>query len=219
MSPKESQSAAVRDAPIDAEIARISRRIRRWREQAGLTLQELAQRSGLAPSTIQKIETGQMIPSVAVLLKLARGLGRRASEFVHDGDASLEIVQLGAAERHAIGVPDAMLVERLSADLFEPALQMWRITLHPGISSGADTIAYDGEELVVCEEGSVVFRVGDEEHVLRVGDTLHFKAAIPHAWRNDGEVPARFTVTGTLPHKFRALLQSRVARVEEKSAD
>jgi len=206
------------DAPIDAEIARISRRIRRWREQAELTLQELARRSGLAPSTIQKIETGQMIPSVAVLLKVARGLGRRASEFVHDGDASLEVVRTAAGERHAVGLRDRMWVERLSADLFEPALEMWRVVLQPGVSSGAGSIQYDGEELVVCEEGSVVFRVGDEEHVLEAGDTLHFKAAIPHSWRNEGAALARFTITGTLPHKFRALLQSRVSGVESRGA-
>ena len=48
------------DPSIDGEIARISARIRRWREDAGLTLQELAKRSGLATSTVQKVETGQM---------------------------------------------------------------------------------------------------------------------------------------------------------------
>ena len=65
------------DPGIDGELARITARIRRWREQAGLTLQELAKRSGLATSTVQKVETGQMIPSVAVLLKLSHGLGSR----------------------------------------------------------------------------------------------------------------------------------------------
>ena len=63
-------------AGIEGELAAISGRVRRWREEKGLTLQQLAERSDLAPSTVQKVETGQMIPSVAVLLKLARGLGR-----------------------------------------------------------------------------------------------------------------------------------------------
>ena len=65
------------DELIDGELAQISRRIRRWREEKGLTLQQLAERSDLATSTVQKVETGQMIPSVAVLLKVARGLGRQ----------------------------------------------------------------------------------------------------------------------------------------------
>ena len=201
------------EGPIDVEIARIRHRIRRWREEGNLTLQELAQRSDLATSTVQKVETGQMIPSVAVLLKLARGLGRSATQLIHDGESAVNVMHWRAEERHAIGVREQMLVERLSGDVSRPALEMWRITLHPGYSSGSGTIEYEGEELVVCEEGRVVFTLGDDEYELAVGDTLHFKATIPHSWRNDGDCPARFTVTGTLPERFRALMQGRLAQV------
>ena len=198
---------------VDEELARISQRIRDWREEAGLTLQELARKSGVATSTIQKVETEQMIPSVAVILKIARGLGRRAADLVHDAGDELEIIHLRARERHAIGTEGELLVERLSGDLFDPALEMWRVTLHPGVSSGRDAIHYEGEEIAVGERGAVTFRVAEREYVLRSGDTLHFKASLPHSWRNDGESVARFTVTGTLPRKFRAVMQRRLSGV------
>lgn len=196
---------------VDQELARISQRIRASREAAGLTLQELAQKSGVATSTIQKVEKEQMTPSVAVILKIARGLGVRLSELVADAGGELEILHLRASERHPIGSPGKLVVERLSGDLFEPALETWRVTLHPGFSSGRGTIQYEGEEVVVCERGVVTFRVGDREFVLRAGDTLNFKARIPHSWRNDGDAPTRFIVTGTLPKKFRAMMHGRVA--------
>ncbi len=196
---------------VDPELARISQRIRAARDAAGLTLQELASRSGVATSTIQKVEKEQMTPSVAVILKIARGLGVRLSELVVDSTDELEILHLRASDRHPIGAPGKLVVERLSGDLFEPTLETWRVTLHPGISSGRGTIQYEGEEVVVCERGSVIFRVGDRDYALRAGDTLHFKASIPHSWRNDGETPAGFIVTGTLPKKFRAMMHGRVA--------
>ena len=59
------------------------------------------------------------------------------------------------------------------------------------------------------------FRVGDREYPLEPGDALHFKASIPHFWRNDGDAPARFTVTGPLPRHFRAAMQRRLAVVSE----
>ncbi len=189
--------------------------MRRWREGAGLTLQELARRSGLATSTVQKIEKAQMVPSVAVILKLARGLHRRASELLYDGSDEVDVLHVREGERHPVGVPDKLRAERLSADLSEPALEMWRVTLYPGVSSGRDAIQYEGEELVVCEAGAVTFRVGDREYPLEPGDALHFKASIPHFWRNDGDAPARFTVTGTLPRHFRAAMQRRLAVVAE----
>jgi transcriptional regulator with XRE-family HTH domain len=186
--------------PIQAELARISRRVREGRKREGLTLQELAERCGLATSTIQKVETEQMIPSVAVLLKLARGLRRRDL---------VEVIHVRADERQPVGVPDQMTAERLSGELYGSALETWRITLQPGISSGG-SIRYEGEELVVCEQGSVTFQVADEEYELHAGDTLHLRASIPHSWRNEGAEPVRFMVTGTLPAAFRAVMQGRL---------
>jgi len=199
------------DPRVETEIARISARIRRWREDASLTLHDLAIRSGLATSTVQKVETGQMIPSVAVLLKLAHGLGRRPTELIREGDSDLEVACVRAAERDAIGDEKSMRVERLSGDLSQPSLEMWRVHLQPGASGGAP-IHYEGEEIAVCERGRVTFAIDGEDVVLEAGDTLHFKAHLPHAWRNDGRREARFTITGTLPAKLRALLRSRAPR-------
>lgn len=203
--------AAIEDGSVDAELARIGQRVRRWREERRLTLQELAQRSGLATSTVHKVEGAQMIPSVAVLLKLARGLGRRPAELVHDEGAAVERVHQRAAERARLGVEGKLTVERLTGDLFAPALEAWRVTVHPGVSGGDDAVQYDGESLVVVEQGELRFRVAGDEFVLAEGDSLHFKANAPHTWRNASDAPARFVVTGTLPGPFREVLQDRVA--------
>jgi transcriptional regulator with XRE-family HTH domain len=195
---------------VDEQIARISRRIRRWREDDALTLQELASRGGLATSTVQKVETGQMTPSLAVLLKLAHGLGRPLAELLEEDDLQVEVFHSKACERETVGGGGSLVVERLSGNLQRPSLETWQVALDPGVSSGSDPIQYDGEELVVCEEGFVTFRVGEQEYPLHAGDSLHFKASIPHSWYNDGPGPARFTITGTMPPLFRSLMQSRV---------
>jgi transcriptional regulator with XRE-family HTH domain len=197
---------------VDLELARISQRVRRSREDAGLTLQELAQKSGVATSTIQKVETERMIPSVAVILKIARGLDLGVAELVRDNDDDTEAVHLPAAGRQSLGSAGRLTAERLSGDLLEPTLEMWRVTLHPGASSGRSPIRYDGEELVVCEDGALTVRLADDEYDLSTGDSLHFKASLPHSWRNDTSRLARFTITGTLPRKLRAALRRRAAR-------
>ncbi len=197
---------------VDERIAHISRRIRRWREDDDLTLQELAERGGLATSTVQKVETGQMMPSIAVLLKLAHGLGRPIAEMFADDDAEIDVFHSKACERESVSAGGTLVVERLSGNLVKSALETWQVSLEPGASSGSDPIQYEGEEFVVCEEGLVTFRIGEEMYALRAGDSLHFRAGIPHSWYNEGCVLARFTITGTLPLLFRSLMQSRVPR-------
>jgi transcriptional regulator with XRE-family HTH domain len=196
--------------PVDEELGRISQRIRSRREHEGLTLQELGRRSGVATSTIQKVETAQMIPSVAVLMKIARGLRCRMTELVgEETEEEAAIVHLPKKARHAFGKPDAMMVERLTGDLADLELETWRVTIHPGCSSGEERMHYRGEQLVICEEGTVTIAVGDREIRLAAGDSLHFKATAPHAWRNDGRKPTRFLVSGTLPAQLRAAMQAR----------
>jgi len=76
------------------------------REVAGLTLRELADRSELAASTAHKRESGRMTPSVAVVLKMAHGLGRSASERLQESVCRADIIHVliqsriaGAGER------------------------------------------------------------------------------------------------------------------------
>lgn len=196
--------------PLDAELQRIAARVRRWREEAGFTLQELATRSSVAASTIQKVESMVMVPTIGVLLKIAHGLDRAPSELVRDSRDELEVVHLRPEERHPVGTREKMLVERLGGDLFDAQLEVWRVTHQPGSGSGRGRIRFDGEGLIVCEEGEVTFRVGDDEYRLRAGDTLHYKATLPHGWRNEGEAPTRFLIIGTLPRALRSALHARL---------
>ena len=197
---------------VDREIAQVARRIRQRREQEGLTLGELAERSGVAPSTIQKVETGQMTPSVAVLLKIARGLGRSVSDFVRDEEPARALVHLRAEDRPRIGPRDGTRFERVSGDVPDPKLEMWRVHIDAGVAGPRRPIQYQGEALVVCERGRPTVCVGETEIALGAGDSLHFDAAAGMTWRNDGTRPAVFTVTGTLPDRLRASLQARGRR-------
>ena len=159
---------------MEDALTAVSRRVRAWREGLSLSLHELAERSDVAASTIQKVETGQMVPSVAVLMKIARGLDRRPAELVSDEAEEAEIVLMRSKEHAVMSAGSQMRIERLSGDLFDPAVEVWRAYLRPGVGSGKSQHAYEGEEVIICDEGEVTFRFGDDEYRLTAGDTLHF---------------------------------------------
>lgn len=52
----------------------MSTRLKLLRQQHGLSLEQLAQRSGLTKSYVSKVERGLSTPSIASALKLARAL-------------------------------------------------------------------------------------------------------------------------------------------------
>lgn len=203
------------DELVQFELERIAGRVRRWREEADLTLLKLARRSGVAASTIQKIESMQMVPTIGVLLKIARGLERSLSELVRDADEELAVAHLRAEERHPVGIRSHMVIERLVGDLFESTLEVWRITLPPGSGSGRGLVRHDGETLYIVEEGELTCRVGDREYRVAVDDTLHFKGSLPHSWRNGGAETVRFLAASSLPRAFRSALRECLREPEQ----
>jgi transcriptional regulator with XRE-family HTH domain len=197
---------------LDKDLHFIGRRIRGWREGLDLSLQELARRADVAPSTIQKVETGQMVPSIAIVMKIARGLDRRPTELISDESEELEVVFQRAKEHSITGSIKKMKAERLSGDLFNPAIEMWRVTVSPGFSSGSESHAYEGEEVIICEAGQLAFSIEDQAFELHEGDTLHFKADLPHRWWNEGDTAARFLITGNFPKGLRRKLHRQIQR-------
>lgn len=195
---------------MDEDLKLIARRIRGWREELGLSLHELARRADVSPSTIQKVETEQMVPSISIVMKIARGLDRRPTELISDEPEHLDVVLIRAKEHATSGSIAKMKAERLSGDLFDPSIEMWRVFVSPGFSSGSDPHAYEGEELILCEEGCVTFAFEEYEYQMQAGDSLHFKADLPHRWWNDGDTVARIIIAGTFPKALRRKLHEQM---------
>lgn len=192
---------------MSADLVRVAERLRGWRADAALSLQALAKRSGVAASTIQKIERRQMVPSIAVLLKIAHGLGRRPSEFLDEHSAEVEVVLTRAADRRRYPDGHGGRIERMAADVIDPALDAFRVDHLPGGSMGPVPIRFDGEQLIVMLAGELVVTIADERHVVRAGDSLHWKARLPHSWTNESSETASFLIIGTLPRDMRRILR------------
>ncbi len=87
---------------MDEDLKRIAARIRRWGDEADLTLQQLGDRSGVSANTIHKIENLQTVPTIAVLLKIASGLNRLPSELLSEVDADKQIGVLSRDDRQCL---------------------------------------------------------------------------------------------------------------------
>jgi transcriptional regulator with XRE-family HTH domain len=199
------------DTPLDTELNKISDRIRFWREERGLSRQELAELSGVAASTVHKVETRQMTPSIAVVLKLAHGLGRRPAEIMAEGVPEVTVSIQRAGDRQT-AVTASGQYERLSAELVAGEMEVWRVTLQPTVSTGSP-LHFDGEVFITCEFGHVAVEIGGHRHVLAEGDVAHFKASHAFVCRNDTDDVTRFLLAATLPAELRSVLQAHATSI------
>jgi transcriptional regulator with XRE-family HTH domain len=184
----------------DHTAATIGKRLVRARESMRLTLQQLSRLSGVAPSTIQKIEAGTMMPSVAVMMKIARGLHKKIGFFLDEEDSSVEVALVRKRDRVRASVKESgFSVQSLSAELLNSEMDGFVLVVPPGGNSGDEPLYHRGDELVYCVRGRMTFTINSQAYLLRAGDSLHFKSELPHAWKNSGRSEAELVVICSLP--------------------
>jgi transcriptional regulator with XRE-family HTH domain len=164
-------------------------RIRLTRTQKGITLQELSDRSGLSKGFICQLENDKASPSLQALEKLAGGLGVPiAYMFLTAGD-KVHVVRESERQEYRVGTEEGPLVQLLSAK--GRNLKMMLIQLPPGMGTGGDNHAHEGEECHLVLEGTVRYTQGDESVTLRAGDSLHWNGFVPHKVENAGSETAK----------------------------
>jgi len=163
----------------------IGKKLKETRLKNDMTIQVLAARAGVSSNMISRIERGLTVPSVEVLMRLAGAFGKSLSFFVEEAEKGCSVVHV----RRGGGEPifffeDKHQILSLSQGLRDPSFSVFFDTLEPGCSSGEGYMVHTGEEFAMILEGEVLFEIDDEPYLLEAGDSLTFKATLPHRWEN-----------------------------------
>jgi transcriptional regulator with XRE-family HTH domain len=205
--------ALIKDWDLDDDLKRIASRIRTWRDEAGMTLQQLGDQSGVSASTIHKIENLQTVPTIAVLLKVANGLDRRPSELLAEVDTGSQVSVLRSGDRQELTIEGRAKLEHLAPMIPRNRLDVWKVDLEPNIGAGVDGQAWEfnGEIILMVEEGELEFDIAGEAYKVGVGDSIHFDTSLPHRWYASGGQRAQATVFALLPDRLQGDLMNRIA--------
>lgn len=199
---------------MDDDLKRIAARIRSWRDEAGFTLQKLGDRSGVSASTIHKIENLQTTPTIAVLIKVANGLNRRPSELLEEIDVGKQVAILRRKDRQRLSPSEHTELEHLVGMIPRNRLDVWRIHLQAGRGAGrpgTDAWHFQGEMVLLVEEGCIEIELGGESYVIEAGDSIHFDSSLPHRWVAGRDEPASLIALVMLPEHLQSDLISRAA--------
>ena len=190
-------AAGARGVAAEAHDVRVGLRLRAARERAGITLREVARRTGLSPSFLSQLEHDLVSPSISSLKQVAGALGVRVADLLAETAPSQGVVVRRTA-RPVWRLARARY-EQL-APVFqgqERHLQPQLITFEPGGSLGEHPVSHPGEEFGFVLSGRVECAVGDDVFLLDPGDSVCFDAELPHRTRNaaDGESAYLLVVT------------------------
>jgi transcriptional regulator with XRE-family HTH domain len=161
----------------------------------GLSLRDLAERSGVSAPMLSQVERGETSPTLAVAAKAAEGLELTLSQLLRLDEAD-HVVVIRARERRRLRHAGHR-VEELTPPLPGQRADVSLHSLAPGASSGGagDPPIHEpgSRETAVVLTGAVNLVIDGEGHDLRQGDSVTFDADLAHHFTNhDDERPTSF---------------------------
>ena len=164
---------------MDLDIGSV---IARLRKERSMTLQTLAQRSGLSKGYLSKVENGLKTPPVSTLSRIARSLGVEMADLFERPANESKIMIVRASERRQVsrdGSAYGYNYEAVAHTFGRKMMEPFILTFIPRPRK-LRNVVHDGEELIFVLEGVMQFFFGDEVFVCHPGDCLYFDASVPH---------------------------------------
>ncbi|WP_409020763.1 helix-turn-helix domain-containing protein [Brevundimonas vesicularis] len=171
----------------------IGHRIKARRKALGLTLQELASRSGLSAPFISQAERNLTTPSVWSLMSLAKGLDVEVSHFM-EWPQTNQIVFRAAAPKK-VNIDSAVDYIDLSSELPDRKMDAVLVRIPPGFVFPPDS--HNGEIFRYVVKGRLTAVAGDVQAELGPGDGMHFDGRVTHFVRNDSDDEVLLLYVGT----------------------
>jgi transcriptional regulator with XRE-family HTH domain len=161
----------------------LGERIKTLRTEQGMTLAELGDKANLSISYLSQIERDKTSPSLPTLETIAKSLNTGLRYlFDYNSDETAFVVR--ANKSTAATTPSAPIERYPLMPLSgNPEIEVYRITIHSN-SLIEEIDQFAGEEIIFVLEGELTILIGDEQFILKAGDSIHYDALLMHSWKN-----------------------------------
>ncbi|WZU36049.1 hypothetical protein Rruber_05562 (plasmid) [Rhodococcus ruber] len=176
--------------PAHAAISRIGARIRARRQDEGLTLNDLAQRTGVSVSMLSMLERGLASASIGTLMAVTSALRIQMHDlFEEEHEASASPVTRKKDQPEILSSEGVLW--RLAHSSPEEGLEVTVNEYAPGTASAGQATLHGGREYGVLVQGSLIIELDGTEYVLKSGDAISYASQVPHRIINRSSTKAR----------------------------
>ena len=182
-----------------ADVAQVSlavaNRIRNWRKEKKLSLDELSRRASVSKGMLVEIEKGAANPSIAILCKLAAALGITVADIVNvSSEPLVHVIEEAAIPvlwQGALGGRARLLAGTAGPDMIE----LWKWEMQPGERFTSPGHPAGTCELLHVNEGVLTLTVDETVTQVNAGASAVAKTEAAHGYANESDTVLRFTMT------------------------
>ena len=165
--------------------------VRQLRQARSWSQSELAQATGQTPDFIEQVESDQLSPPVAFILRMAQAMQVDPATFLHKDE------QTAIRDRRAQAYyqrTQHYSYTTLTPEAENSHLRAFMVTIEAQHAHKPVAYKHEGEEFVFVMAGDLELTLGSKAHVLKTGESLHFNSDIPHKLKSLSNEPTRCLV-------------------------
>lgn len=161
----------------------VAANVKAIRERKKLTLDGAAECTGVSRSMLAQIEKGDVNPTISVLWKIANGYKVSFSSLLEERDGQPDVLRAPAEPPLT---EDGGRYENWPTFAFDDQklFECYRIVIRPEGRLEAKPHLRGAEEYITVFSGAVEITVGEAVYALKEGDSIRFRADVPHGYKN-----------------------------------
>ncbi len=173
-------------------------KIRRIRQERRMTLQDLADATGLSKPLLSQIENEQVIPPLATLLRIAKSFRVNLQSFFQEEGSSARCVLTKAGESRKMlrrpvdgEHPVLYTYHSLAHGKKNRSLEPFLVEFDIGEWRDEMMVSHEGEEFVFLIDGELDLHYAEQLYPMSAGDSVYYDSTEPHAFIAKGQVRPR----------------------------
>ncbi|GHS90378.1 XRE family transcriptional regulator [Planctomycetales bacterium] len=168
----------------------IGEKMKTIRESQNMPVAEVAEKSKCPTALIEKLEAGELVPSLTPLLKITRALGVRLGTLLDDMESTGPVVHRAAERERVIHFSgEQSSADKSQLDFFALAqnkadrhIEPFLIKVHPlPVGAKNQLSSHEGEEFIYVLSGGLQIIYGNETYHLQKGDSIYLDSVVPHS--------------------------------------
>jgi len=176
----------------------IGRKVRHLRQQRRMTLQDLADQTGLSKPLLSQIENDQVIPPLATLLRISKAFKVGIENFFQEEDSCEKCILVRAGESRKLiqrglsrGGSPPYIYHSLAYGKRDRNIEPFLMEFESRTWSDDLLVHHEGQEFLYLLEGEVEFHYGDRVITLSSGDSIFYDSSEPHGYVALSDGPPR----------------------------
>lgn len=167
-------------------MSAVTEKIKMLCADRNMSVEELAEGSGLTVEQVNRICESDMIPSLSPLIKIARALGVRLGTFLDDSEEMGPVVSRHNNSQQSVTFTSHQTNNNSHMDFIALAAKKAGRNMEPFLiniqsPTGKESLSsHEGEEFIFVLEGSIVVQYGAEEYILNKGDSIYYDSIVNH---------------------------------------